>query len=256
MADESAARLPRFYCPLPLRCGELLELPAAVVRHVQVRRLQPGQHITLFQGTCAPQAGLHGGEFDAEIVAMQRQRASVRVGPHHAVEREAARSVHMLAASIASERMDWLVEKATELGVARMTVVQAGRSAQRLTAQRAEKKRARWHAIAAAACEQCGRNRLPALHGPIALQDSLPAREDATGQRLLLSLAADAQAIAACLHGGAHAPLMLLCGPEGGWSKDEEALIRARGFAPVSLGPRTLRAETAPLAALALLLCG
>jgi len=249
---------PRFYCPLPLHSGQTLDLPAAVVRHVQVLRLQPGRRITLFQGQCDPLARLVGGEFDAEIVDMQRQRASVRVGAHRALEREAARSVHLLVASIAHERMDWLVEKATELGAARITVVHAQRSVQRLEGARAQKKRAHWQAIAAAACEQCGRNRLPVVQGPLCL-DALWQHLPPAGQRLLLSLADGAQTLGHALRGDmpyADTPLTLLCGPEGGWSAAEEAQACAQGFVPTSLGPRTLRAETAPLAALATaLLC-
>ncbi|MES2880304.1 MAG: RsmE family RNA methyltransferase, partial [Pseudomonadota bacterium] len=108
--------MPRFYCPTPLIPGELLELPAGAARHVQVLRLQPGDSITLFNGGPA-MAGV-GGEFDATVTRMGRSDVQVQVGLHHPVEREAARAVHLVVGMPANDRMDWLVEKATELGVA------------------------------------------------------------------------------------------------------------------------------------------
>ncbi|TAM50114.1 MAG: 16S rRNA (uracil(1498)-N(3))-methyltransferase [Burkholderiaceae bacterium] len=243
--------MPRFYCPVPLATGAMLELPADAARHVQVLRLQPGHAITLFNGT--------GGEWEASVTRMGRSAVQVAVGAHDPVEREAARSVHLLAAISANERMDWLVEKATELGAASLTPLLAERSLLKLKGERADKKLARWRAVASAACEQCGRNRVPPMHGAPSLADWLernggagaPPDVPTRGTRLLLSLRGDARALREVAAGAG--PVTLLSGPEGGLTPAEQAAALEAGFVPVTLGPRVLRAETAPLAALVVL---
>ncbi len=152
------------------------------------------------------------------------------------------------------ERMDWLVEKATELGVASLQPLLTAHSVLRLSGDRAEKKRLHWQAICAAACEQCGGNRLARIEALLELPHWLRLPR-APAQRFVLSLQADAQPLAELLNTCApEAELLLLSGPEGGLSKQEEAAARASGFVPASLGPRVLRAETAALAALSLAL--
>ena len=239
--------MPRFHCPVPLAAGEVIDLPPGAARHVQVLRLQPGARITLFHG----EPDGPGGEFEATVTRMGRSEVLARIGTHHAVEREAPRAVHLLAGITANERMDWLVEKATELGVASITPLLAERSVLKLKGERADKKLAHWQAVAVAACEQCGRNRVPTLHPAQTLADWLQAPPQ-DGQRLLLSLRPGTQPLHAAAPG--HTGLVFLSGPEGGLSSTEEDLALAHGFAPVTLGPRVLRAETAPLAALAALL--
>ena len=239
--------MPRFHCPVPLTPGDEIALPPGAARHVQVLRMQPGDAITLFHGSIDGP----GGEFEATVTRMGRSEVLARIGTHHAVEREAARAVHLLAGITANERMDWLVEKATELGVASVTPLLAERSVLKLKGERAEKKLAHWQAVAVAACEQCGRNRVPTLHPAQTLADWLQAPPQ-DGQRLLLSLRPGTQPLHAAAPG--HTGLVFLSGPEGGLSGTEEDLALAHGFAPVTLGPRVLRAETAPLAALAALL--
>ena len=249
--------MPRFHCPAPLATGAEIDLPPGAARHVQVLRLQPGDGITLFHG--GQGAGDPGGEFDATVLRMGRSDVRVQVGTHHAVEREAPRAVHLLAGITANERMDWLVEKATELGVASITPLVAERSVLKLKGERAEKKLAHWQAVAVAACEQCGRNRVPVVHGAVDLAGWLrahaaPAPGLEATQRLLLSLRAGTAPLhTAAQAGGGQQPVWFLSGPEGGLSAAEEDLALAQGFAPVTLGPRVLRAETAPLAALAAL---
>ena len=239
--------MPRFYCPVELRVGAELDLPAEAARHVQVFRMQPGDAITLFNGT----AGTPAGEYAATILQMGRSHVSVRVDAHEAVEREAAIAVHLLAGITAGERMEWLVEKATELGVASITPLEAERSVMRLKGDRATKRQERWQAIAASACEQCGRNQVPVIHAPVDLAQWVKSAQLADAQRLVLSLADGTQPLPAALQArGAAQPVVFLSGPEGGLSPVEEALARANGFAPVTLGARVLRAETAPLAAL------
>lgn len=242
--------MPRFHCPLPLTPGDSIELPANAARHVQVLRLQPGAVVTLFNGD--------GGEHEATVQQMGRSHVRVQVGTHHAIEREAPRAVHLLVGMPANERMDWLVEKATELGVASIQPVVAERSVLKLKGERADKKRAHWQGIAVAACEQCGRNRVPAVLEALDLSAwlSAPRAEpvEARGARLLLSLAPAAQPLSQAAPG--HGPVTLLSGPEGGLSPAEEQAALAAGFVSVTLGPRVLRSETAPLAVLAALTLG
>jgi 16S rRNA (uracil1498-N3)-methyltransferase len=238
--------MPRFHCPTPLPAGATLELPDSAARHVQVLRLQPGNEITIFNG--------EGGECVATITRMGRSNVEVQVVSHLAVEREAPRVVHLALGMPANERMDWLAEKATELGAASLQPLLAERSVLRLAGERAEKKRSHWQGVAVAACEQCGRNRVPPVH-PI---QALPAWLSAApaGHRLLLSLQPDSAPLPQHLATLDTGPVIFLSGPEGGLSAAEEQAARNQGFVPVSLGSRTLRAETAPLAALAALTLG
>lgn len=246
--------MPRFHCPLPLHTGATLELPAGAARHVQVLRLQPGDSITLFEGQAGD--GFTGGEFEAKVLRMGRSDVQVEIGAHHALEREPAREVHLLAGITANERMDWLVEKATELGATSITPLLAERSVLKLKGERGDKKRAHWQAVAVAASEQCGRNRVLVIHPATDLAGWLNANPAADQPaRLLLSLGEGTQPLRAAAeqHAPAQKSVVFLSGPEGGLSPQEEALARANGFAPVTLGARVLRAETAPLAALATL---
>lgn len=235
--------MPRLHCPAPLSEGLALELPAGAARHAQVLRLQPGDGLTLFNG--------EGGEWDATITRMGRQDVAVLVGAHHPLEREAPRAVHLALGMPANERMDWLVEKATELGAAGIAPLVCERSVLRLSGERATKKQGHWQAIAVAACEQSGRNRVPRIDTPQALERwcaALPAGM----LRLVLSLESGAPTLAHVAGAGTQ-PVVLLSGPEGGLSPAEMQVARAAGFQDVSLGARVLRAETAPLAALSLL---
>jgi 16S rRNA (uracil1498-N3)-methyltransferase len=232
---------------VPLAQGEHLLLPAGAARHVQVLRLQPGDTVTLFNG--------EGGEWTAAVERMGRSDVSVVIGEHAPVEREAARAVHLAIGMPANDRMDWLVEKATELGAASIRPLMTQHGVLRLAGERAQKKQAHWQSVAAAACEQCGRNRVPVVHAVGTLADWLASLDgaDASAARVLLAPQAQAQP----LHASAQAQeVHVLSGPEGGLSGDEEAAALAGGFMRASLGPRVLRAETAPLAALAVLTLG
>ena len=244
----------RFFADLALVTGQTVCLPDQTARHVQVLRLQPGDRITLFNN-----AG-HGlrndqpsseGEFEATVLRMGRSDVDVLIGAFTATAREAARAIHLVVGMPANERMDWLVEKATELGAASIQPVMSERSVLRLKAERADKKLAHWRGIATAASEQCGRNRLPLIHEILTLADWLKKGQEAGGARLLLSLREGTRPLHQATAGSA--ALTFLSGPEGGLSTAEEAAAMACGFSPVSLGPRVLRAETAPLACLALL---
>jgi 16S rRNA (uracil1498-N3)-methyltransferase len=254
--------MPRFYCPTPLTPGELLDLPAGAARHVQVLRLQPGDVITLFNG--GPGMSSTGGEFDATVTEMGRSHVQVQVERHQAVEREAMRAVYLVVGMPANDRMDWLVEKATELGVASLQPLMSERSVLKLVGERAEKKVAHWQSVAISACEQCGGNRVPVIHEVMSLSAWAKARKtaqgSATGQSLLLSLRPGSRSLREAVRdedsaaGNSTGAITFLSGPEGGLSPAEEEAALACGFAPVTLGPRVLRSETAALAALAALL--
>ena len=248
----------RFYANITLVTGSQLTLPDQAARHVQVLRLQPGDEITLFNGLADDKQGQQGneGEFSATITRMGRSAVEVTIGAYTATHREAPRTVHLVVGMPANERMDWLVEKATELGVASIQPVMSERSVLRLKAERADKKLAHWRGIAVAASEQCGRSRVPVMHDVTTLSDWLktsatPAAATDAGTKLLLSLQAGSQPLAQATVGrlGRQA-LTFLSGPEGGLSPAEESAARACGFMPVTLGPRVLRAETAPLVCL------
>lgn len=230
----------RFHCELALAADSALVLPAGAARHVQVLRMQPGDALTLFDGL--------GGEYAATVERMGRSEVAVQVGAHSAIEREAPRAVHLAVGMPANERMDWLVEKATELGVAAIQPLMTAHGVLRLNSERADKKRAHWEAIAIAACEQCGRNRVPVIHPVLTFGNWLDAPLD-DAARFVLSLVPGTRRVAdAAPDAGREA--WVLSGPEGGLSAAEEQAAIARGFAPLTLGPRVLRAETAALAAL------
>jgi 16S rRNA (uracil1498-N3)-methyltransferase len=236
--------MPRFFCDAPLQPGQTLSLPEAAARHVQVLRHQPGQTITLFNGL--------GGEWQATIDKMGRQDVVVTLQSHEPVEREATRAVHLAVGMPANERMDWLVEKATELGVSGIAPLHTAHSVLRLSGERAAKKQAHWQAIAASACEQCGRNRVPVV-APVQNLDAWLDKVNDTALRCVLSLAEGSRPLAEVLKDTSpDRPVWFLSGPEGGLSAAEDARARAAGFVPVSLGTRVLRAETAALAALVL----
>ncbi len=208
--------------------------------------MQPGEAVTLFNG--------QGGEFEAVIERMGRSDVRVTIGSHDPAEREGLRPVHLVVGMPANERMDWLVEKAAELGVASIQPLLAQRSVLRLQGERAQKKQAHWQGVAIAACEQSGRNRIPAVLPILALSQWASALDGASprGQaRLLLSLAPAALPLR--LAAGIDGEVVLLSGPEGGLTAQEEEMATALGFQRATLGPRVLRSETAPLAALAAL---
>ena len=252
------SNLPRFHCPTALISGEALNLPSGTARHVQVLRLQPNDEITLFNG--------QGGEFKAVVIQMGRSDVSVRVGEQNHIERELNMGVHLWSGITANERMDWLLEKATELGATTLLPIAAERSVLKLKGERADKKLAHWQAIAVAASEQCGRNRVLQVGTPVNLSQAIAQFSVAPLQaaRWVLSLAPGARSLQDMMQvlktsknegRSKMSEIILLSGPEGGLTPSEEAQAIAAGFLPVSLGHRVLRAETAPVAVLSALSC-
>lgn len=228
----------RLHVPLALQAGMTVALPPAAARHAQVRRMQAGEPLVLFDG--------HGHEAAATVVAMRRDGVDARVeSPPVAVDRELPAAVTLGVGMPANERMDWLVEKAAELGAACVQPLLAERSVLRLAGERAERRREHWQGIAVAACEQCGRARVPVVEPVRTLGEWL--HELPTGPlRWMLCPGEPPPGRPPRAQ-----PVVILSGPEGGLAPAEEAAARAAGFSGVGLGPRVLRAETAPLAVLA-----
>ena len=236
--------MPRIFLPDPFVAGAVMALPAAAARHVQVLRLQPGETIELFNGA-------DGCDWPAEIVRIGRNAVDVRIGVARAIDRELACAVTLAIGVPANDRMDALVEKAGELGAFAILPLVCERSVLRLSAERAEARQRHWSAVAAAASEQCGRTRVTEVLAVRSFAAWLA--NDATagaGNRVVLSLDPSAEVPASAL-GRAPGPVLALSGPEGGLSEGEESAAVARGFVRVGLGPRVLRADTAPLALLA-----
>jgi len=233
-------RVTRIFVEQKLVSGKGVSLPEQSGLHLtRVLRLEPGAAVTLFDGT--------GGEYEGTL---ERDGKTIwaRVGTHHAVERESALSLTLLQGISRGERMDLIVQKATELGVTRIVPVLAERSVVKLDAKHRERKQEHWQAIAIAACEQSGRNRVPAVTEALSLGDAIAALPP-EGARCLL--AADGESpLSAVPMGG---PVTLLIGPEGGLADNERKYAGANDFSAYRIGPRILRTETAGLAAIAAL---
>ncbi len=231
----------RLYCDLPLSPGAEIALPESAARHaVAVLRLQVGDTLSLFNG--------EGGEYRATLVAVSKREARVRLTQFQATERESPVSITLALGISAGERMDYSLQKATELGISAIAPLATERSVVKLAGERAGKRLQHWQHVVIAACEQCGRNRVPAVAPVQKLFDYLAAVD--RNQRLLL-LSPDADTPLKRVAPAEAA--VLLIGPEGGLAPAEYQAAQASGFEPVRLGPRILRTETAPVAALAVL---
>jgi 16S rRNA (uracil1498-N3)-methyltransferase len=236
-------RLTRIHVPGPLTAGDDIRLPAQAGEHLtRVLRLSAGAPLVVFDGS--------GGEYAAELSGGGKQ-ARARLLRHDPVERESLLDITLLQGVARGERMDLIVQKSTELGVARIVPVLAERSVVKVDAKQRERKREHWQSVVVSACEQCGRNRVPVVHEAVSLGDALKfLPDDAT--RCLLAVDASEALVAAAAR-ASHARLVLLIGPEGGLADNEEKFARANGFISCRLGPRIMRTETAGLAALAAL---
>ncbi|MEG0880302.1 MAG: 16S rRNA (uracil(1498)-N(3))-methyltransferase [Janthinobacterium sp.] len=238
--------MPRFFCPQPLVAGTTIALPEAVAHHIQVVRLAPGDLITLFNG--------EGGEVQASLVAVAKRSVTAEIQAHVAREAELPYAVTLAQALPEASKMDWIIEKAIELGAAGIVPLAAQRCVVRLSAERAEKKLAHWQGIIVAASEQCGRNRLAQL-APLqdfnhwSRQQDLPNNNN---KRIILTPRAE-QSLADWARHQPPQALTVMVGPEGGFSEAEEKAALAAGAIGLSMGPRILRTETAGLTALATL---
>jgi len=234
----------RFHCPRDLAPGARLALPAEAAHHaIRVLRLKSGDPIGLFDG--------EGHEFSARIATIEGGTVWVAVEAAATSDREPPLKLVLLQGISSGERMDYTVQKAVELGVAEIWPLLAERSVVRLDRERAEKRRLHWQRVVIAACEQSGRSRVPPVHAPLRLADWLATwRAQRQGNERALLLSPTGEPRLAAL-GEPQGPVILLAGPEGGFTEAEAAAARHQGFLPVRLGPRILRTETAALAALA-----
>lgn len=235
-------RLTRVHLPGPLAPGGRRTIEGDAASHItRVLRLRPGDPLLLFDGT--------GGEHAAQIEGLRKGAVVVTVGDRSAVQRESPLHLTLAQGISRGERMDWVVQKASELGVRRIAPLLTERSVVKLDARQAQRKLEHWQAIATAACEQSGRTSIPDIAPPLPLGDFLPAL-DARATRLLLSPATGGRISDLPAPAG---ELLVLIGPEGGLTEAEQRAALAAGFLAVRLGPRVLRTETAAVAALALL---
>ncbi len=236
IATEPSTRL--YVTGIPA-IGEVMDLPDGAVKHIQARRLKTGDGLVLFDG--------EGGEHIATLLSLGRRDATARIERFQAREAESPIAVTILQGISRGERMDYSVQKATELGVARVIPVISERCVVRLDAKRWAKKQRHWQAVAIAACEQCGRNRIPIIDEACSLTEALAAVEglpgvifDTEGDRAAGDLQPAEQ-------------LATLIGPEGGLAPGEIQQVADLGWQRIRLGPRILRSDTAPVAALAVI---
>ncbi|WP_126446508.1 16S rRNA (uracil(1498)-N(3))-methyltransferase [Sulfuricystis multivorans] len=235
--------IPRFHCPPPLAPGALVELPETVCHHaLRVLRMRNGDRLILFDG--------NGGEWQATLKVGAGGTAQALLGEFDPIERESPLQVTLAQALPAGDKMDWIVEKCVELGVAAIQPLAAKRSVMRLSLERMARRVQHWNAIAAAACEQCGRNRVPIVAPVLDLHQYLATAQAQNACRLLLAPQGEdtLRSLARPT-----APIVVMVGPEGGWDDGEIIAAQAAGFARVRLGPRVLRTETAGAALLAAL---
>jgi len=231
----------RLYCDLPLSPGAEITLPEGAARHaLTVLRLQEGDALNLFNG--------EGGEYRAILVCVNKREARARLTEFCAAERESPVDITLALGISAGERMDYSLQKAAELGVSAIQPLATERSVVKLAGERADKRLQHWQHVVIAACEQCGRNRVPAV-APVQTLFGYLGGIDRGKRLLMLSPHADLP-----LKDVAPAPAaVVLIGAEGGLAPSEIQAAQASGFEPVRLGPRILRTETAPVAALAVL---
>jgi 16S rRNA (uracil1498-N3)-methyltransferase len=242
-------RLTRIFVDAALASGATQLLPPAAAQHlVRVLRMQVGAALRMFNG--------QGGEFEATIESIARDAVTARIGAHLSVERESPLQVTLLQGIARGEKMDLILQKATELGVNAVVPVTTARSTVRLDADTTQRKHAHWRGVLAGACEQCGRNRIPELAPAMAFTAALAG--DSSQLKLLLEPDAESTSLKTLLAAAFHATMKIptmcvLVGPEGGLDPQEVQLAKQAGFVSCQLGPRVLRTETAALAALAAL---
>jgi 16S rRNA (uracil1498-N3)-methyltransferase len=236
-------RVNRIHVDQPLALGARVALPEAAAAHLlRVLRLGVGDACVLFNGD--------GHDYDAQIVAAGKRGGEIEVIGARTIDNESPLRIVLLQGVARGEKMDWILQKATELGVAAFAPVSSERSEVRLEGERADKRLAHWRSVVVSACEQSGRARVPSVSPPIALDTAMHALP-ADSLRLTLDPGADTAIDA--LPAPGERTLVLAIGPEGGWSPRDRETLAAAGFAGLRLGPRILRTETAGIAAIAAL---
>jgi 16S rRNA (uracil1498-N3)-methyltransferase len=235
---KTFAAAPRFFTTLDLSLGAEIELPERVARHCSVLRLHSGDAVILFNGDC--------GEFSAELTRVSTGNARARVISMQTPKRESPLAITLAQCVSSGDRMDITLQKSTELGVFGIVPITSERSVVKLSRDRADRRLSHWRNVVVAACEQCGRNRVPEV---AAITDLATFLSQASGDGLRLLLAPDADRDLKQLEPPRE--VTLLVGPEGGLAPHERQRAEAGGFIPIRFGPRILRTETAPLAAIA-----
>lgn len=240
-------RIPRIYTNQPLSCDSSVVVDGSGARHLSsALRMKAGQTITLFNG--------EGGEYNAELTQVSKNRVTAAVLEYFEINRESPLKLHLAIGVSRGERMDLIVQKATELGASEITPLFTERTEVKLSGDRLEKRVRHWQQIAISACEQCQRNIVPQVNRPTLLNQWLSAT-DSQNQQLKLVLHHRTEKSLGDLSNDfpSAAELCLLVGPEGGLGESEIETAMASGFLPLALGPRVLRTETAPLAAISIL---
>lgn len=228
---------PRFFCPVTLPSNGTFELPPDAAHHAnRVLRLRVGDNVQIFDG--------EGRACNATISEISGKRVDINIINACPAQSIAPLRIVLAQAMSSSEKMDWVVQKATELGAAEIQPVQTQRSVAKLTNERAEKRTEHWRGVVIAACEQCGRNDLTQVHTPIDLSHWLASMRLTEGSKFILLPGGDTALHAQSKPQG---QVTLLVGPEGGFSPDEAIMAKQAGFIPILLGPRILRTETAAI---------
>jgi 16S rRNA (uracil1498-N3)-methyltransferase len=230
--------IPRIHCDQRLGPGAQFSLDADAAQHVaKSLRLKAGDSLMVFDG--------RGGEYEATIQRIDRDRVDVKLGAFHETGREPRLALGLVQGLPEADKMDWIIQKSTELGIGWIQPVTCERSVVRLSGERAARREAHWRRVAIAASEQCGRAHIPEVRPTLGFMSWLAMPAETTRWML------DPAAAPLTAQPGAPSALEMVVGPEGGFSEREHELLVARGALGVSLGPRVLRTETAPLAALA-----
>lgn len=231
----------RFFADIPLEAGSLVELPDELTHHlVKVLRAEDGEHFFIFNG--------QGGHYEAELKLVSKRVANAQLLSFVDTKKQSPLHTHIGQVMSRGERMDYAIQKATEMGVTEITPLTSERCELKLRGEdRSDKKIEHWRKVAISACEQCGRDIVPVIHAPIALTDWIAQTQ--ADRKFVMAPAVTGGPVA----GESVNSVAVLIGPEGGLSENEITLAQNAGFNPWQLGPRVLRTETAPVAALAVL---
>lgn len=236
-------RVTRAYVDQPLRIGQRIQLPDTAAAHLlRVLRLQAGDACVLFNGD--------GHDYPARMLRVDKRGGEAEITERIAVENESLLRIVLVQGIARGEKMDWVLQKATELGVAAIVPVASERSEVKLDGERADKRHAHWRSVVISACEQCGRARIPDVAAPTTFADALTGLP---AEMVRLMLDPTAQGGIQALPHPNHAPMAIAIGPEGGFSPRDRDVLTAHGFQGLRLGPRILRSETAGLAAISAL---
>lgn len=232
-------RIPRIFIDLPLGENQLVELPRETSHYLsRVLRLPLEAPLRVFNGL--------GGEYQATICEATKNSVRIKTGLFDAADNHSPLHIHLGISLSKGERMDFVIQKATELGVSEISLLNSERTEVKLKGERLEKRVAHWRKVSISACEQCGSNRVPIIHPPVSLPQWLAKRDESI--KLIMQ-----PGTAQPLQHETPAAVALLIGPEGGFSEQEVKAANAAAFDSISLGPRILRTETAPLVAISIL---